>query len=105
MPKNTIVWKNTRSSSNKKTWRDYTYDKEYQASEKRKKYRAKLNKVARAKWVYGNKDGLDLSHGADWSITMEEASKNRARNWHGWPKLRPVTWARKRKSLKITKKS
>ena len=44
MPKNKIVSKNTRPGSNKATGRDYSYDKDYQASPSRVKYREDLNK-------------------------------------------------------------
>ena len=64
-----------------------------EARRKRLKYQAKVNKrpsevkrrveltrIARQKGVYGNGDGLDISHRTDGSTTMEKASKNRARN-------------------------
>lgn len=64
-----------------------------EARRKRLKYQAKVNKrpsevkkrveltrIARKKGVYGNGDGLDISHKTDGSTTMEKASKNRARN-------------------------
>jgi len=64
-----------------------------EARRKRLKYQAKVNKrpsevkkrveltrIARKKGVYGNGDGLDISHRSDGSTTMEKASTNRARN-------------------------
>ena len=44
------------------------------------KKRVELTRIARQKGVYGNGDGLDISHKTDGSTTMEKASKNRARN-------------------------
>lgn len=82
MPKNKIVGKNTRSGSNKATGRDYSYDKKYQASPERKKYRAELNQEAKERGVYGKRasKGVDLSHKKDGSMVIEKSSANRARN-------------------------
>jgi hypothetical protein len=80
MSKNTIKAKNTRPGSNKKTGRDYAYDKEYQSSPERKKYRAELNKANREAGTYGNKDNKDMSHTKSGKIVKEDQSKNRARN-------------------------
>jgi hypothetical protein len=80
--KNKIVGKNTRPKSNKATGRDYSYDKEYQATAPRKKYRAELNGEAKKRGIYGkrNAKGVDLSHKKDGSMVLEKSSKNRARN-------------------------
>lgn len=78
--KNTIVGKNKRPGSNKATGRDYSYDKKYQASSERKKYRAELNKANRESGTYGNKDGMDKSHTKSGKLVNEHQSKNRARN-------------------------
>lgn len=78
--KNTIVGKNKRPGSNKATGRDYSYDKKYQASPERKKYRAELNKANRESGTYGNKDGMDKSHTKSGKLVNEHQSKNRARN-------------------------
>lgn len=56
------------------------YDKKYQATEERKKYRAKLNKANREAGTYGNGDGLDVSHTKSGKVTKEKAKTNRARN-------------------------
>lgn len=82
MAKNTIVGKNKRPASNKATGRDYSYDKAYQASPERKKYRAELNGEAKKRGVYGKRHaaGKDLSHKKDGTMVLEKASKNRARN-------------------------
>ena len=80
MAKNTIKAKNTRKGSNKATGRKYAYDKEYQSSTDRKKYRAMLNKANRKAGTYGNKDGKDMSHTKGGKVVKEAQSKNRARN-------------------------
>jgi hypothetical protein len=56
------------------------YDKKYQASEERKKYRVKLNKANREAGTYGNGDGKDMSHTKSGKIVKEKMSSNRARN-------------------------
>jgi len=56
------------------------YDTKYQATEERKKYRAKLNKANREAGTYGNEDGLDMSHTKSGKVTKEKAKTNRARN-------------------------
>lgn len=82
MPKNKIVAKNTRKGSNKATGRDYSYDKAYQSTPARKKYRASLNKANRKAGTYGkmNKMGVDRSHTKSGKLTIESSKKNRARN-------------------------
>ena len=78
MPKNKVVGKNKRAGSNKATGRDYSYDKEYQSSPARKKYRAELNKENRKRGKVG--DGMDMSHTKSGKMVKEAQSKNRARN-------------------------
>lgn len=82
MPKNKIVGKNTRPGSNKATGRDYSYDKKYQSTESRKRYRSELNQEAKDRGVYGKRasKGLDLSHKKNGSMVLEKAKTNRARN-------------------------
>lgn len=65
---------------NEKTGRDYEYDKKYQSSPERKKYRAELNKKNRQAGTYGNGDKKDISHKKSGGTTQESQSKNRARN-------------------------
>lgn len=79
MPRNTLAGKG-KGRYNEDTGRDYGYDKEYQKTPERKRYRAELNKANRKKGTYGNKDGYDASHKKDGTITKEKQSKNRARN-------------------------
>lgn len=64
---------------NKSTGRDYTYDKKYQKTRAKKKYRAELNAYNRKKGTYGNGDGLDASHKGGLISGFEPASVNRAR--------------------------
>jgi hypothetical protein len=58
------------------------YDTKYHSTPERKKYRAKLAKVRRAKGVMG-KGGKDVSHTKSGGMTMESPSKNRARQGSG----------------------
>jgi len=58
------------------------YDKEYQATEKRKNYRVELNKANRKAGTYGNGDGKDMSHTKIGSMILESQKRNRARNGH-----------------------
>ena len=80
MAKNTIKAKNTRKGSNKATGRDYSYDKEYQSSPARKRYRAALNRANLEVGTYGNGDKKDMSHTKKGKLVKECQSKNRARN-------------------------
>lgn len=70
-----------RKGSTKATGRDYTYDKKYQATEERKRYRAELNKEARERGIYGKREkmGKDLSHTKDGKMVLEKRSINRGR--------------------------
>lgn len=56
------------------------YDKKYQATEKRKKYRAELNKANRDAGTYGNGDGIDMSHTKSGKVVKEKMKSNRSRN-------------------------
>ena len=58
------------------------YNTEYHSSPERKEYRAKLNKANRSAGTYGNKDGLDMSHGKS-GLRKESQKTNRARNGKG----------------------
>ena len=76
-----ITGKNTRAGSNKATGRDYSKESAYQSSPERRKYRAELNAEARERGIYGKRasKSLDLSHKKDGKMTLENKSKNRAR--------------------------
>lgn len=58
------------------------YDTKYQATEKRKNYRVKLNKANRNAGTYGKMTsmGKDRSHTKNGSLVLENKNKNRARN-------------------------
>ena len=56
------------------------YDKKYQATEKRKKYRVELNKANRDAGTYGNGDGKDMSHTKAGGVVKENMMSKRARN-------------------------
>jgi len=62
--------------------RKLAYDTKYQATEKRKNYRVKLNKANRDAGTYGNGDNLDMSHTKAGSMVTENMKSNRARNGH-----------------------
>jgi hypothetical protein len=81
MPKNKIVGKNTRASSTKATGRDYSYDKKYQATPEKKKYRSELNQEAKDRGIYGKRTamGKDLSHKKDGGLVLEKSKVNRSR--------------------------
>ena len=78
--RNKIVGKNKRPWSNKATGRDYK--KEAAQNKANTDYRAKLNKVAREKWIYWKRysKGVDLSHTSSGKLVLEKKSVNRARN-------------------------
>jgi hypothetical protein len=56
------------------------YDKKYQATKERVKYRQELNKANREAGTYGNKDGMDMSHTKSGKLVKEKMKTNRARN-------------------------
>lgn len=86
MARNTIKAKNDRPWSNKASWRDYSYDKQYQKKPEQVKKRMELNQKAREMWIYGKRDKMwkDLSHTKKWTMVLESKKKNRARNWSSW---------------------
>lgn len=87
--KNRVRAKNTRPKSNKKTGRDYSYDKAYQASSEQKKNRASRN-AARAAVVrkrgkaavkgkdVDHKNGSPTDNSAG-NLRIESKKKNRGR--------------------------
>jgi len=73
------------------------YDKKYNSSTSRKKYRAELARERRARGIMG-KGGKDVSHAAGGGYKLESKSKNRARNGHGKNgRLAPGKGTRKQK--------
>ena len=81
MPRNSLAGKG-KGPNHKGTGRDYSKEAEYQGSEERKNYRAKLNKESRKRGVYGKltKMGKDLSHTKLGKLVLEKRSRNRSRN-------------------------
>lgn len=69
----------------KKRVRNYKKEGVWQSSAKQRAYRAKLNRIARAKGVYGKRAsrGVDLSHNSDGSISLRSAHLNRSANGKG----------------------
>lgn len=64
--------------------RKLAYDKAYESSPARVKYREQLNKANRKAGTYGAKDGLDMSHTTKKGVLVKESqSSNRARNGMG----------------------
>lgn len=67
-----------REMSDEQIDKKKNYDKKYAATDKRKRYRAMLNKINRRLGTEG--DGKDVSHKKDGGYTLENQSANRARN-------------------------
>ena len=73
LSKSAIFYRNNKESRDKKK----AYDTEYHSTDKRKKYRAKLNRERRRRHLKG--DGRDLSHTTSGKLVLENKSSNRAR--------------------------
>ena len=58
------------------------YDKKYQDTPKRVKYREELNQANHDAGTYGNQDGMDMSHTKIGGMVKENMMSNRARNGH-----------------------
>tara|TARA_B110000091_G_scaffold164440_1_gene175670 strand:+ start:50094 stop:50372 length:279 start_codon:yes stop_codon:yes gene_type:complete len=88
MARNTLAGKSGGKSRSAKYYaanpearlKKQSYDKAYHSTDKRKKYRADLNKANKKAKTYGNKDGKDMSHKRGGGLVKEAQSKNRARN-------------------------
>ena len=65
------------------------YDKQYQKTPKRVKYREQLNAERRKRGIYG-KGGKDVSHTQGGKLTLESAHSNRARHFKNRGTLRRV---------------
>lgn len=65
------------------------YDKQYQKTPKRVKYREQLNAERRKRGIYG-KGGKDVSHTQGGKLTLESAHANRARHFKNKGTLRRV---------------
>lgn len=62
--------------------RKLAYDKEFQKTPARVKYRVELNKANRDSGTYGNGDKKDKSHSSNGKLTSENQKSNRGRNGH-----------------------
>lgn len=69
-----------KGMSDEQIKRKREYDKKYNATKRRKRYRAKLNAANKKAGTYGNKDGIDMSHTKSGRLVKERRSRNRARN-------------------------
>jgi hypothetical protein len=73
--KSSIYYKKNPKARAKKN----AYQKKVNKTEASRKYRAELNAERRRLGIYG-KGGKDVSHKKDGSMTLENRSRNRARN-------------------------
>ncbi len=84
MPKNKLAGKhpsyNALNWSKESIERKKKYDKKYNATKERKKYRAELNRANKKAGTYGNGDKKDISHTKGGALVKESQSTNRARN-------------------------
>ena len=89
MARNTLAWTKKWTSKTAKYYQNnpearkkkLEYDKKYQDTPNRIKYRAELNKANIKAWTYWNKDNKDMSHTKSWKLVKEKQSLNRKRNW------------------------
>jgi hypothetical protein len=63
------------------------YDKKYESSPERVKYRVELNRERRRRGIYGSNNKKDISHT---QFTLENQSSNRARHFKNQGTLRKV---------------
>jgi len=64
------------------------YDKKYESSPERVKYREELNRERRRRGIYGSGDHMDVSHTQGGKLTLESEHANRARHFKGRGTLR-----------------
>lgn len=57
------------------------YDKQYESSPERVKYREDLNRERRRRGIYGSHDHKDVSHTEGGKLTLEGEHANRARHF------------------------
>tara|TARA_R100000278_G_scaffold55060_1_gene45828 strand:- start:453 stop:881 length:429 start_codon:yes stop_codon:yes gene_type:complete len=67
------------------------YDKKYESSPERVKYREELNRERQRRGMYGDHSHRDISHTTGGKLTVEDESKNRARHFKDKGTLRPIT--------------
>jgi hypothetical protein len=65
------------------------YDKKYESSPERIKYREQLNQERRKRGIYGSHDHKDISHTEGGKLTLEGEHENRARHFREKGTLRP----------------
>ena len=65
------------------------YDKKYESSPERVKYREELNRERRRRGIYGSGDHMDVSHTEGGKLTLESEHDNRARHFKEKGTLRP----------------
>jgi len=99
MARNTLAWTKKWKSNSAKYYQSnpeakakkIEYDKKYQKTPSRVKYRTELNNANRKAGTYWNKDGKDMSHSTNWKLVKEKQSTNRARQWaNGKSTKKPV---------------
>ena len=67
------------------------YDKQYEASPERVKYREDLNRERRKRGMYGDHSHRDISHTEGGKLTVEDEHDNRARHFKDKGTKRPLT--------------
>ena len=90
MARNTLAWTKKWTSKTAKYYQNnpearkkkLEYDKKYQDTPSRIKYRAELNKANTKMWKKW--DGTDRSHTKSWKLGLEKQSTNRNRYWSHW---------------------
>jgi hypothetical protein len=66
------------------------YDKKYESSPERVKYREELNRERRRRGIYGSHDHKDISHTEGGKLTLEGEHENRARHFKDKGTLREL---------------
>ena len=66
------------------------YDKKYESSPERVKYREDLNRERRRRGIYGSGDHMDVSHTEGGGLTLESQHANRGRHFKERGTLRPI---------------
>lgn len=66
------------------------YDKKYESSPERVKYREDLNRERRRRGIYGSHDHMDVSHTEGGGLTLESQHANRGRHFKERGTLRPI---------------
>ena len=66
------------------------YDKKYESTPERVKYREELNRERRRRGMYGDHSGKDISHTEGGKLTVESEHENRARHFKDRGTLRQI---------------